>query len=757
MLFGAELEIVVRVFSPTSILRVSGWSHRLVLTGVLYATAIPSVNGQAASPPDVAARRLSTEESAELRIDGLLDERAWEAAARATGFRQREPLEGDPATERTEVLVLFDDATLYIGIHAHDRSPEEIIARILQRDKIMIVSPFEGVLEFTSDDAIAILFDPFHDHRNGVIFGTNANGAEFDALITDEGREFNVDWRGVWEVAAQRTPEGWSAEFAIPFRTLRFPRASDEPWGFNVYRIIRRKNEEVLWSSWSRSNEGFERVSRAGHITGLSDLPRHGLNLELKPYALGGAQQERDAAQRLNTDGQMELGLDVKYEVLPGLLLDGTINTDFAQVEADDQQVNLTRFSLFFPEKRDFFLENAGIFEMGWRNFFEPPPFLLFFSRQIGISDDGAIPLLGGLRLTGRAGQQTVGLINVVTDEKFGEPRTNFAVARVKRDVGSANYIGAMATDRRNGDDWNSTGGLDWSFWPKSTLNIQGFAAATATGGAGGEGAAYRVGLDYQTDRFGVAVGHLGISPDATAEMGFVTRTDIQRSDMFVRVTPRPQILGLRKIDVFWQNQLITRFGGGLQDWQVGPAVSHEWNSGESLTVFYQRGFTRLDEGFDIGDDVPVPPGDYDTDFYGWFASTSQNRPVVLNSTAFFQNIYDGRVTTISGDVSLNPTANLALTVGFTHNKVSVPAGELAADLARVRLGYAFSTKVTFNALVQYNDQDDELTANLRFNFIHRPGSDLFIVINEERGSAASIWDVNTRAAVVKLTYLARL
>lgn len=739
------------------LLRASGWSHRLVLTGVLYATAIPSVNGQAATHPDVAARRLSTEESAELRIDGLLDERAWEAAASATGFRQREPSEGDAATERTEVRVLFDDATLYIGIHAHDGSPEEIIARILQRDKIMIASPFEGALEFTSDDAIAILFDPFHDHRNGVIFGTNANGAEFDALITDEGRELNVGWRGVWEVSAQRTPEGWSAEFAIPFRTLRFPQDSDQPWGFNVYRIIRRKNEEVLWSSWSRSNEGFKRVSRAGHITGLSDLPRPGLNLEFKPYALGGAQQERDAVQRLNTDRQMELGLDVKYEVRPGLLLDGTINTDFAQVEADDQQVNLTRFSLFFPEKRDFFLENAGIFEMGWRNFFEPPPFLLFFSRQIGISDDGAIPLLGGLRLTGRVGQQTVGLINVVTDGKFGEPRTNFAVARVKRDVGSASYIGAMATDRRNGDDWNSTGGLDWSFWPKSTLNIQGFAAATATGGTGGEGAAYRVGLDYQTDRFGVTAGHLGISPEATAEMGFVTRTDIQRSDMFFRVTPRPRILGLRKIDIFWQNQLITRFGGGLQDWQVGPAVSNEWNSGESLTVFYLRGFTRLDEGFDIGDDVPVPAGDYDTDFYGWFAGTSPHRPVVLNSTGFFQNTYDGSVTTLAGDVRLNPTANLALTLGFTHNKVRVPAGEFAADLARVRLGYAFSTKVTFNALVQYNAQDDELSANLRFNFIHRPGSDLFIVINEERGSSTSVWHLNTRAAVVKLTYLARM
>ena len=725
---------------------------------ILVLTVNGSVFAQSPPVPGIGAIRLSSEQSLELTVDGLLSESVWQDAPLATGFRQREPAEGDPATEKTEVRVLYDDANLYIGIIAHDRSPDDVIARVLQRDKIMIVSQFEGAPEFTSDDAVAILFDPFHDHRNGMIFGTNPNGAEFDALITDEGREFNVDWRGVWEVAARRTAQGWSAEFAIPFRTLRFPPASDQPWGFNVYRIIRRKNEEVLWSSWSRANEGFERVSRAGHITGLNDLPHSGLNFELKPYALGGTQQERNGVNQLVTDQQVELGLDVKYEVRPGLLLDGTLNTDFAQVEADDQQVNLTRFSLFFPEKRDFFLENSGIFEMGWRNFFEPPPFLLFFSRRIGISeDDGAIPVIGGLRLTGRAGQQTMGLLNVVTDEEFGEPRTNFAVARVKRDVGSASYIGVMATDRRNGREWNSTGGLDWSFWPKSTFNIQGFAAATATAGDGGEGAAYRLGLEYETDAFGVTAGHLGISPDATAEMGFVTRTDIQRSDVFFRLTPRPRVLGLRKIDIFWQSQFITRFAGGLQDWQVGPAVSNEWNSGESFTVFYTRGFTRLDEGFDIGDDVPVPPGDYDTDFYGWFAGTSQNRAVVLNSTGFFQNIYDGRVSTISGDLNFNPTANLAVTLGFTHNKVSVPAGELAADLARVRLGYSFSTKVTFNALVQYNDQDDELSANFRFNFIHRPGSDLFIVISEERGSATSIWDVNTRAAVVKLTYLARI
>ena len=340
---------------------------------------------QVSPTPDVDALRLPPGEASALRVDGLLDEPAWRDAPMASGFRQQEPFEGEPATEITEVRVLFDDATLYVGVLARDRSPDEVIARILQRDKLMEVG-FQAMPGFTSDDAVVIVLDPFHDHRNAVVFGTNPNGAEFDALITDEGREFNVDWRGVWEVGARRTPEGWSAEFAIPFRSLRFPEVSDEPWGFNVYRIIRRKNEEVLWSSWSRSNEGFTRVSRAGHIHGLTDLPRAGLNVELKPYVLGRAAGELDSFDRLDTDAEIEIGLDAKYEVRPGLVLDATLNTDFAQVEVDDQQVNLTRFSLFFPEKRDFFLENAGIFEMGQRGMFgQPPPFLMFFSRRIGI------------------------------------------------------------------------------------------------------------------------------------------------------------------------------------------------------------------------------------------------------------------------------------------------------------------------------------------------------------------------------------
>ncbi|NIM50896.1 MAG: hydrolase, partial [Gemmatimonadales bacterium] len=350
----------------------------IVIATAISCVALDPVQGQHRDGPSVEAVRLSTvSESASIRVDGSLDEDAWRRAPVATDLRQQEPREGAPATERTEIRLLYDESTLYVGVVAHDTRPDAVIARILQRDRVMQAG-FDGRPEFAGDDAVAILLDPFHDHRNAVVFATNPNGAEFDALITDEGREFNIDWRGVWRVAAHRTPEGWSAEFAIPFRTLRFPSGGEGTWGLNVYRIIRRKNEEVLWSAWSRANEGFARVSRAGHLQGLAELPRSGLNLELKPYGLTGATQESEEPSGIDTEPRFEAGIDVKYEVRPGLLLDLTANTDFAQVEVDDEQVNLTRFSLFFPEKRDFFLENAGIFEFGTRGFFEPPPFLLF-------------------------------------------------------------------------------------------------------------------------------------------------------------------------------------------------------------------------------------------------------------------------------------------------------------------------------------------------------------------------------------------
>lgn len=721
-----------------------------------------------AVPSATAARVTAVEAEAPLRVDGVLDEAAWVESFSASDFRQREPAEGEPATERTEVRVLVDERTLYIGVMAYDSDPSGIIARILQRDQLMQSGFGGGGPEFAGDDAIAILFDPFHTHRNGVVFATNPNGAIFDALLTDEGREFNVDWQTVWEVAAAVTDDGWSAEFAIPFRSLRYPtNAENAPWGFNVYRVIRRKNEEVLWSSWLRGEEGFQRVSRAGHLEGLDNLPRSNLNLEIKPFLLGGGTQQEAGPADTDIDGRYDLGVDLKYEVRPGLTFDGTVNTDFAQVEVDNQQVNLTRFSLFFPEKRDFFLENAGVFEFGTRGGFEPPPFLMFFSRRIGISSEGVIPILAGGRLTGRIGGQTVGVLNVVTDrQEFvtstdSTPtisvidRENFAVGRFKRDIGSNNYVGAMITDRRSSHRSNTVGGVDFSAWPTSKLNVQGYLAGT-TSSDGPSGTSYRLGAQYQSDFFNADGQHIYVDPDVETAMGFVLRKDLRRSELNLRIVPRPNVLGLRRVSVFTRGNYQTRTDGILQDWRLSTGISPTWNTGDDFVLFLARGFTRLDEGFDLSDEVFIPAGDYDVWEIGGFANSSTNRPVFVSIRGGYEQFYEGRRLELSGDITLAANANLSLTGGLSHNHVDTPFGVLDADIGSLRVSVAASTKLFANALVQYNSLDNVLSANIRLNYIYRPGSDFFLVFTEERGSVSSLSSFRNRGLVAKLTYLSR-
>jgi hypothetical protein len=492
-------------------------------------------------------------------------------------------------------------------------------------------------------------------------------------------------------------------------------------------------------------------------VTGLEHLPRSGLALEAKPFLLGNATQTSDPGGALS--GAPEVGLDLKYQVRPGLTLDLTANTDFAQVEVDSQQVNLTRFDLFFPEKRDFFLENAGIFEFGQRLILEPPVMLLFFSRRIGIDEDGEeeLPILGGARLTGRVGGQTVGLLDVVTDSAVAQSRTNYAVARVKRDIGGNSYVGAMVTDvRPAGGLANTAGGLDASFWPTSLLNVQTFYARTATDGPGGDGSAYRLGWDYQTDGWGLTGSAIGVSPDAQADLGFIGRTDMRRYEAFTRTTQRPGVLGLRKIDLFAFGNLITRWDGRLQDRGYGPGVGFEWESGESLNAYGLRGFTRLEESFDLSDTVTVDPGDYGMSILGWFASTAGHRPVVANSSGTLMWTWGGRLTTAQASLSFLPNRHVRLDAGGTRTWVRLPNGSFTADLVNLRLSYAFSTRVALYALAQYSSLDRSVSANIRLNVIHRPGSDLYLVFNELRGSDASPWDFDRRAAIVKLTYLAR-
>ncbi len=734
--------------------------YTVLILSLLTSIAGP-LSAQEPAADELRALRLSPEASRSMLVDGLLSEPFWIDAHVISDLRQQEPDEGAPATERTEIRIAFDDENLYVGVIAFDSEPERIVGRILQRDKLMELEDFPRKPRFTGDDAIAILFDPFHDNRNGVVFATNPNGAEFEALLTDEGAEFNVDWRAVWEVAAKRIPDGWSAEFVIPFRTLRYPEnGAGEPWGFNVYRTIRRKNEMVLWQSWSRDNEGFHRVSLAGHIVGLEGLPSPGINVEVKPYVLGGTRQELQDDGTLPRDNEVDIGLDLKSELRPGLVLDATINTDFAQVEVDDEQVNLTRFSLFSPEKRDFFLENAGIFEMGIPgNPLEPPPYQLFFSRRIGIGgedDDEVIPILGGARLTGRVGGQTVGFLNLVTDEMGDEPRTNYAVARVKRDVGQNNFVGWMVTDRRDATSSNTVAAADGSWWVKPTLNLKGFFTRSFTSGEGGDDNSYHVSADYNTDFFSVSASHLMVGPEAEADMGFITREDIRRTDVFVRLAPRPGRWGLRTFTMFFSGNYVSTVDGRLQDRSVNSYLSPEFESGDNIGLLLTKGRTVLDEDFDLADSIRVDPGEFAADMAILFLRSSPHRAVVADASLRAQRFYGGTLKGGQATLSISPTPQISMAVTHSLNLADMPNGEFTANVTSLRLGYAFSTKLTTNALIQYNSLDNSFSTNVRLNFIHRPGSDFFVVLTEERGEEDRLWDLTDRGLALKLTYLMR-
>ncbi|MDP2957280.1 MAG: DUF5916 domain-containing protein, partial [Longimicrobiales bacterium] len=377
-----------------------------------------------------------------IRLDGVLDDEVWQRAQAVTDFIQAEPLEGEAATERTEVRMAFDGDNLYIAAYLHDSEPDALVVTDIKKD-------------FTEmeQDAFSVILDTFRDRRNGYVFMTNPEGARADQQVTNEGREINASWDAVWEVRSRRVADGWTTEMAIPFRALRFDEGADRPWGINFSRRIRRKNELAYWSPVPRSFT-LTRVSLAGDLVGL---PRAsgGRDLRVKPYVLG---SEARATGVEAYDGRREVGLDVRARVLDASTLDLTYNPDFAQVEADVQQVNLTQFSQFFPEKREFFLENSGLFYVGDaarnnRVLTTPTPdedLLIFFSRRVGVADDGrAIPITAGGRLTGKVGGTSVGAIVMRTDDLEGLPGSDYGVVRVRQDILSGSDIGGILMTRR--------------------------------------------------------------------------------------------------------------------------------------------------------------------------------------------------------------------------------------------------------------------------------------------------------------------
>lgn len=710
--------------------------------------------GPAAGQDDHPEREVAAAPRAgDLALDGRIDEAAWDAAAPLTGFLQREPDEGEPATERTEVRFLFDESNLYVGILAFDARPDAIVARILERDGLLGgIGGFGGGLLGIPDDAVGLVLDTFHDHRNSFLFVTNPLGSVNDALIESEG-DANVDWDGVWEAAAVRTPEGWSAELAIPWTTLRFPPGEAQTWGVNLTRVIKRKSEEALWTSWGRDNGGLLKVSRAGHLEGLPDL-EPAANVQVKPFALA----RSSAAENLegvDEGTELDAGVDGKWGITPNLTLDWTVNTDFAQVEADREQINLTRFSLFFPEKREFFLENAGIFEFGAAGF-GPPSLLLFFSRRIGIADGREIPLLGGARLTGRVGPWSVGALDVVTGEESDVSRTNWSVVRVRRNVGRRSQWGAIVTHTAPGEgDGAAAYGVDGVWRPTRRMEIGGFAARVSDPSDPDEPWGGRAYVDFTGDFWGWLVDWIAVGEGMRPPAGFVRRTGYHRGFGTLRQSPRPPGI-VRRIDIRESAEIVVGTDGEVEDGSFSLSVSPELETGDGFQLQVSRRYERLEDPFELREELVVPPGEYRNTSWSASLETSAKRPLRFEAGWSEPGFFDGDRRQISGAVEWAPSPHLDLGLQWSRNEVETPHGELSTDLGILRVGIAPGTRLAVDALVQYNGDTDEVSANLRLDWIWSPGSDLFVVLNARRSDWGAVDAPETRALIVKATRLVR-
>jgi len=722
-----------------------------VLPGLLLGTLSSQAQPRAPRPrPSIAA--LSIAEP--IKVDGLLDDEAWQRADIAEDFTQREPNPGRPASEPTEIRVVYTDSTLYVGIRALAADPGEIVGEEMQRD---------GALY--RDDSVLVLLDTFNDDRNAYFFEVNPNGAFTDALVTDEGRDFNVQWDAVWRAVAKRTPQGWSAEMEIPFATLRFDPDKDT-WGINMRRLIRHRNEEVFWAPIPLEADLF-RISLAGDLTGIRG-PKPGLNLRLKPFAVGSASKLQGEGGGSTSDEDGDLGLDVKWGISRGMTLDLTYNTDFAEAEVDDQQINLTRFSLFFPEKRDFFLENAGLFEFGFNS--PGTPYLKpFFSRRIGISPFGTVvPIDWGARLTGHAGPWSIGLLDAQTDSYHldgigNQPEDNWGVVRLKRNLGERSNIGIIATNRdQQGLGTNRVFGLDSSFKPNQNTTLAAFytrsdtdrkflGSRTVSDWAGGaqalwEGPTSSYGFDF-----------LQIGESYNPESGFLLRSNIRRYVPRFTLNPRGQGR-IRNYNFAVTGDIITDLHNETQTIHVGSELfGVTLRSDDRISLFGDYDLDRVPGSFFIGD-AEVPAGEYQFHDAGISYSTNNSRRLAVDGFVLAGSFYGG--DRVSGAVNLGVRASRYVRSDTTwaYDNIERPTGTFTSNIVRQRLGLSFSPTLFTNTYIQYNDAAELLSLNLRFNWLYRPGADLFLVFNQNwRAPGRSDLSEGDRQVIVKFTYLIEL
>ena len=724
---------------------------RIALCAILLFAAWPAATQERPTePPAMQAKPLQLAPV----IDGdVLGDAAWNGPVPAAGFWQTQPNDGHPATQRTEVFVGFTDTSLYVGVVAFDDDPGGIVVTDSRRDSSL-----------DETDAFLMVIDGLLDRQNGYVFGTNPAGIEYDGQVTAEGAGtssgfesgLNLNWDGSWSVAAKTGDFGWSAEFEIPFRTLRFGSAEARDWGINFQRNIRRNSEIAFWAPLDR-NRNLYRVSEAGTLQGVMPPPQR--NLQFTPYVLGSARQ---GGALDGTDTDADAGFDMKYLVTPSLTLDLTVNTDFAQVEADNQQINLDRFNLFFPEKRPFFLENAGQFAVGDSGKVE-----VFFSRRIGIGEDGdVIPVEGGARLSGKLGNSTnIGLLFMGTEGVTGiAPQNRYSVVRVNQELASRSSIGAMFVGRDGDgsyltpkdDDYNRSYAVDGRWGIGENVIIDGWLAKTDTPGRDGKDHAFGIGTDYSSSEWSSGLSYAEVREDFNPEVGFLARSEYRKGRLFLLRRIRPEDLwGLLEIrphasyDGYW------KFDGFQESGKLHMDIHWEFNTGSEIHTAVNLTRAGVIDPFEIIEGVVIQPGTYDHEEIQLVYFTDKSRPVSfgLNLTA------GGR---FGGDrVFLGPNLNIRIgetfrsEFWFDYNSfdLPVPNGDFTANLAGMRLSYSFTPKMTLAALIQYNDVDEVIGTNIRFSWLRSANSGLYLVYNEidERGIGAL---PNGREFIVKYSHI---
>ena len=689
-------------------------------------------------------------------IDGVLDEAVWASANVVDQFVQQEPREGLPATDRTEVRVLYDKGHLFIGVRAYASLP--VTATEMRRDADRLFD----------EDNFQIIVDTFHDSRNGYMFLTTPLGAKLEQQVFDEGEgggrgttsNINRNWDGIWDAAAKILPDGWTAEIAIPFSTVRFVPRDAQVWGVNFQRHIRRKNETVMWASIPKAYT-LTKVSLAGELQGLTGISR-GLDLRLKPSFVGGGRNVKSSPTVSTFDAIHDVSLDARYGVTAGLNMDLTLNTDFAQVEVDEQQVNLTRFGLFYPEKRDFFLENSNFFTMGTGSAFTSAPVQtdLFFSRRIGLSDAGTpIPILGGVRLAGKSGKNNIGVLDIQTDAQFGRPGDNFLVSRYSRDVFKRSRVGALFINKETlggNRHFNRTFGVDANLAPSANLQINSYLAKTETPGKDGRDLAYYGRIAYRDPKWNVWLNYLDVQENFNAEAGFVQRTGIRTTKAYFGPTPRPTTGRVKLFEPMYVLTYTTdqtnRMIGRQHHYMLGTTLRDD----SFINVIFQQTLDVLDRPFRIRPTVVIPSGRYQMNEWMFTYNTSPGKRLYERLTISPNQFYDGTRLTMTAAAGIRASSRFSTELQYNRNDVRMPWGNFLVNLSTLRVDYTFSPRMTIRSLTQYNTSTHEITNNVRFNLIYRPGSDLYVVYNDlsQTGLPADIFGKQDRQLVVKMTYL---